>query len=316
MTISPITRDSDVTLIESISVDRVVANWKRTFNIDPTDEFSGLETIFLYRCNQSGLLFFAPPGLDGSAHLYRKLESFDWYYMEDKLEHDWAEKDLQNCRRALEVGCAHGRFVQQLRSKGIDAIGIELNESACKIAVDRGLPVYLRDMKEMLPKYAGAFDGVCAFQVLEHVSRPREFLSSMIELLAPGGKLVMSVPNSAGFIRHAANDLLNSPPHHVTRWNAGAFRFLESIFPIELVNLKYEPLAKYHIDWYLNVAASRLDSWSRRTVCNRWTRRLMEFDLVRKFIRGHTLYVCFTKLWSSDSALCRPCSFPQTENRR
>lgn len=294
--LSPLTHRPNVTLVKTIDVAGIVAAWQKEFNIDPSKEFSGNETIYLYRCNETGLEFFWPPDLAGSSELYEKLEKLDWYYMEAKQEHEWAEEDVRNCHHVLEVGCARGYFVDRLRNMSIDAVGIELNESACKIAVDRNLPVFQMDLSELASEIAIAFDGVCAFQVLEHVPEPRKFLAVLIDMLAPGGLLVLSVPNSESFLRHAKDNPLNSPPHHVTRWNVRAFRFLERIFPIKIVRIKYEALAQYHVDWYMAVMTSGRTCCSRRLIANHWTRRMLESSLVRRLIRGHTIYVCFRKI--------------------
>ena len=56
------------------------------------------------------------------------------------------------------------------------------------------------------------------FQVVEHVPDPRRFLSEARTLVAPGGFLIVSVPNRDGIFRLLPYDPANMPPHHVSRW--------------------------------------------------------------------------------------------------
>jgi SAM-dependent methyltransferase len=144
------------------------------------------------------------------------------------------------------------------------------------------------------------FDAVCSFQVLEHLSDPLSFLKDAINLIKPGGKLIISVPNQDSFIRFDSQDLLNMPPHHMARWSPFTFKWLERILPLELETINFEPLAVYHVDWYILVQCSRFSKYSIRGLLFRIARKYMSTSLKnlvfsRKFITGHTLYVVFKK---------------------
>jgi 2-polyprenyl-3-methyl-5-hydroxy-6-metoxy-1,4-benzoquinol methylase len=133
----------------------------------------------------------------------------------------------------------------------IKAEGIELNSEAIKIASDKGIPVSQSDLHMLAKEKSGSFDAVCAFQVLEHIAEPLAFLESLIQLIKPGGKVIISVPNSDSFAKHDKENLLDLPPHHMTRWSEGTFRSLPAFLSIKLERVKVEPLAQYHVDWYI-----------------------------------------------------------------
>ncbi|MCX5823694.1 MAG: class I SAM-dependent methyltransferase, partial [Deltaproteobacteria bacterium] len=105
MVISPLTNESQVSLLDEIPTSRLVADWNNTFSIDITKEFKDCSTIELYRCDKTGLKFFMPSTVAGSDNLYVQLQKFDWYYMPGKWEHAIALTSMQHGGRILEVGC-------------------------------------------------------------------------------------------------------------------------------------------------------------------------------------------------------------------
>jgi 2-polyprenyl-3-methyl-5-hydroxy-6-metoxy-1,4-benzoquinol methylase len=303
MIISPLTHSQDITLLKELTSDQLVLNWKNGFNIDISQELQHYETIFLYQCNESKLRFFSPLDIAGSDKLYEQLQKFDWYYMPRKWEHDVAIKDLTKSAKILEIGCGKGAFIQRLcQEENKEAYGIELNSNAVKFAQDTGIPVSLKDVYELAGEQPNSFDAVCCFQVLEHISNLKPFLESMIQLVKPNGKLIISVPNYLSFTKHCKNDLLDQPPHHMNQWSVESFEYLIKLFPIQLENYHYEPLADYHIDWYLGIQLSRIPKvWLISSLIRRLTYRfvkpLLKNNLfLRRLINGHTIYVCFSKL--------------------
>lgn len=98
-------------------------------------------------------------------------------------------------RRALEIGCASGRFLERLRNEGWQVEGIEPSDAAAARARSRGLDVRTGtlDSIDLSPE---TFDAVFAWMVLEHVPDPRRALEVMHGALKTGGWLILSVPNA------------------------------------------------------------------------------------------------------------------------
>lgn len=93
----------------------------------------------------------------------------------------------------LDVGCANGVFVSTAATMGVDACGIELSSVAVQQACEQGLNVRQARIEE-LPA-AERFDCVTAFDVIEHVLDPRDFLQSIADRLNAGATCVLSLPN-------------------------------------------------------------------------------------------------------------------------
>lgn len=123
--------------------------------------------------------------------------------------------------RVLDVGAGNGAAVRALRAAGIDAHGIEPEERAVAAARAAGVTtVSVGTLDDNT--LDGRWDVVRMNQVLEHVPEPLDALGRVRELLAPGGRAVISVPNFGSLGRRAFGaswDGLELPRHlhHFTR---------------------------------------------------------------------------------------------------
>ena len=299
---SPLAPGTPVQLLSRIPASQLIGDWKNSLGINIAGLLGGIPEILLYRCQASQVDFFMPPEAAGTPDFYEELRKFDWYYMAEKWEFTEALRDLAGRQRILEVGSGIGLFVEIARKelKGARVQGIEFNENAVSQAREKDLPVMQMDLDE-LRRRGETFDAVCGFQVLEHVHRPRELLAAMIQVLEPGGVLILSVPNRDSFLRYQYN-LLDMPPHHMTRWNGGVLMYLSRLFPLRLLRLRFEPLAPYHISGYVAAYGEYFGAkvpFLRRPLSKERLVRLADFIQQRglnRSLRGQSLYGVFQKL--------------------
>lgn len=119
-------------------------------------------------------------------------------------------------RRALDIGCGTGSFLAFLSRNGWDAVGIESSAQAAQLAKERGHHVYRLPFEGFLSEWraqgALPFTAVSLLNVLEHVPRPAEFLRLVREVVAPGGQLVVRVPNDYNPLQLAAQVVLQRDP--------------------------------------------------------------------------------------------------------
>ncbi len=97
-------------------------------------------------------------------------------------------------RRILDVGCGVGQYVRQLRELPATVMGIDVERARVQrgSAEVAGLVV---GAAESLPFAAESFDVVLLNEVLEHVADDRQALHEALRILAPGGHVVVYVPN-------------------------------------------------------------------------------------------------------------------------
>lgn len=96
--------------------------------------------------------------------------------------------------RLLDVGCGVGQVVARLTEKGFEAHGVDVSEPNIERAKKFCPRCQLYDGKR-LPFPDQYFSSVGALNVLEHVDEPEAFLSELVRVTEPGGRLVISSPN-------------------------------------------------------------------------------------------------------------------------
>jgi len=105
--------------------------------------------------------------------------------------------------RLLDIGCGSGSFLIRAAGLGWEAEGLEVNDKAVQQANAHGLKVRLGTLEETA--YAsGSFKAITMSHSLEHMRNPVAALKCVHRLIAPGGRLLISVPNWGGLLRSLA----------------------------------------------------------------------------------------------------------------
>jgi 2-polyprenyl-3-methyl-5-hydroxy-6-metoxy-1,4-benzoquinol methylase len=94
----------------------------------------------------------------------------------------------------LEVGCGPGLMLAAFKRRGWRVLGIERNEAAAEMGRTRFAVEIVSTSIEELPADL-RFDLIILFQVLEHIGEPVALLNECGKRLAPGGNLIINVPN-------------------------------------------------------------------------------------------------------------------------
>lgn len=103
-------------------------------------------------------------------------------------------------KRVLDVGCANGYLAKVLTERGNTVSGVEYDEKAAEQARPFLEQLVVGDLEtlDLLTELGpGRFDVVVFGDVLEHLRDPLPVLRQARALLAPGGYVVLSIPNVA-----------------------------------------------------------------------------------------------------------------------
>jgi SAM-dependent methyltransferase len=120
----------------------------------------------------------------------------------------------------VDVGCGRGEFLDLLRSRGIRARGIDINDAMVEETRARGLDAEKADALTYLSSLPDAsIGGLFAAQVIEHL--PADYLTALVEVAAqklrPGGVLVFETINPTcwvAFFESYIRDLTHVRPLH------------------------------------------------------------------------------------------------------
>jgi ubiquinone/menaquinone biosynthesis C-methylase UbiE len=141
-------------------------------------------------------------------------------------------------QRVLDVGCGEGVVTERLARLlggatvlGVDADDLRLQEEWKFRRLDN--LSFATGSAYELPFEDGAFDLVCAIEVLEHLERPRDALGEMARVARTA--LLLSVPTEPLWrIVHllAGRNVraLGNTPGHINHWSKAAFSSLVSAY--------------------------------------------------------------------------------------
>jgi 2-polyprenyl-3-methyl-5-hydroxy-6-metoxy-1,4-benzoquinol methylase len=190
----------------------------------------------LWQCAETGLQFCWPMR-PGSADFYEWVSSFRSYYPGIRWEYNEVcrmlkAEALSNGRfpKVLDVGCGKGDFL-----RGLDSIpnehksAVDLNKPAVEACRQQGFQAYCGTLEMAMASgfiKAAEFPVVTSFHCLEHVPQPVAFVETLLQAVAPHGRLFLSTPYSPMSFEDDWFDIMNHPPHHMTRWNLNAYRRL------------------------------------------------------------------------------------------
>lgn len=114
-----------------------------------------------------------------------------------------AIKQRAKGKRLLDVGCATGFFMEAAADEGYDVHGVEFSKVAISFArSDIKSRIVHGDVNALRAQETEPFDVVTAFDIIEHVQNPADFLKDIHEILRPGGVLAISSPDTGHFLRY------------------------------------------------------------------------------------------------------------------
>jgi 2-polyprenyl-3-methyl-5-hydroxy-6-metoxy-1,4-benzoquinol methylase len=105
--------------------------------------------------------------------------------------------------RLLDVGCAHGWFLEAAQKYGFETLGIEPDLNMFNATAQRGLTIRQGFFPEVLEAH-DQFDIIVFNDVFEHIPDINAVLRDCKSHLKPGGMLVLNLPSSLGLFYKVA----------------------------------------------------------------------------------------------------------------
>jgi len=140
----------------------------------------------------------------------------------------------------VDVGSGYGIFLEEVRKLGAFArvVGVEPEPDMAALSRSNGFEIVGKPIEAMGERELEA-DVATAFEVLEHVFDPLEFLLGARRILRPGGVLVLTTQTIDGFDIQVLWERSKSlaPPQHINLLSIAGMRALAERAGLELEEL-------------------------------------------------------------------------------
>lgn len=140
----------------------------------------------------------------------------------------------------VDIGSGYGIFLQEIERLELfnQIIGIEPAPDLAQIGREQGFEIIEKKLEAIKDGELTATFAT-AFEVLEHVFNPQEFLMSSRRILRPGGTLMFTTLTVSGFDIQTLWENSKSvyPPHHINLLSVEGIRRLVERSGIQLVDL-------------------------------------------------------------------------------
>jgi SAM-dependent methyltransferase len=159
-------------------------------------------------------------------------------YLAEREENYWAVREFARSlppgAEVLDVGTGLGYLAFALARAGFRATGLDLSEEAVARARSRfGDHYEAGDLFEWKSSRRASFDAVVMLELIEHVERPREWIEAALELIRPGGALLLSTPDRDSYPEGTIWET-EAPPVHLWWFSPRSIERLCEGLPVTL----------------------------------------------------------------------------------
>ena len=121
-----------------------------------------------------------------------------WSSLRGQTRTDLLARISADAKSILEFGCGEAPLGAALKQRQkCRVVGIELDPRAAAVARKRIDDVYCGDAREIVSVIREKFDWIIGGDIVEHLDEPWSFLADLRKVCAPGGHLLLSIPNVA-----------------------------------------------------------------------------------------------------------------------
>ena len=114
------------------------------------------------------------------------------------IRFDRIEARIGSGGRFLDVGCATGMLLEDMRKRGWNVQGVEVCAPAAEWGTShRGIEIFPGPI-EAFEAEAASFDVVHCSHLIEHLTDPKAYIRKVHSLLKRGGRFIVTTPNIDG----------------------------------------------------------------------------------------------------------------------
>jgi 2-polyprenyl-3-methyl-5-hydroxy-6-metoxy-1,4-benzoquinol methylase len=195
----------------------------------------------LYACDSCGLFFRNPYISEADLkEVYSTFSSHIWSDTVARPDFDLAADVIRvsmSSGSLLDVGCYEGNFLKRFPDTFLK-YGIELSEQARKIARQCGIDLVGTSI-DGVEIDRPMFHAITLLDVFEHLPRPMDSLKKIVDLLVPGGIIIIATGNTDAFLwRMMRRDYWYYFPEHVSFANHQWFSWAAGKLHLDIAMVK------------------------------------------------------------------------------
>lgn len=145
------------------------------------------------------------------------------------------KKNIYELKNSLDLGSADGSFVEILKKNGFNALGLDIKD--------------VNFENDKLELEDNSFDLVTAISIIEHLSKPNNFLTEVKRVLKKDGLFILVTPNWKFDMKGFYDD-----PTHVKPYTTKSINFLLESFKFR--NIKIVPWLVCKPSWMWKIPFS------------------------------------------------------------
>jgi 2-polyprenyl-3-methyl-5-hydroxy-6-metoxy-1,4-benzoquinol methylase len=243
------------------------------------------------RCDNCSTIYMSPrPSEAVMSDYYANSENYAYWAKHifpaseaarrEKIHKPWLQRVIGYCHAfgvpkgtLLEVGPGFGTFASVATESGEFArvVAVEPTPELAQACRARGVEVINKRIEDIGAEIPQA-NVVVAFEVIEHLFDPRRFLVDILQIVVPGGLVIVSCPNGLGFdIAMLGAGALAVDAEHVNLFNPSSLTSLMNDCGFEV--LKTHTPGRLDAEFVREAALKgeiSLDSFLQRVLVDEW----------------------------------------------
>lgn len=167
----------------------------------------------------------------------------------------------ENAELILDIGCGNGWAAKHFLAKGKKMISMDISiKNPIKVLRENPNENHVAIVADAyhLPFKKNSIDAIIASEIMEHVYDPKLFITKLLEVLKPGGKLIITTPYNEK-IEYFLCVHCNKPTPKNAHLHSFNEKNITTFIPKELVDFRTEKFSnKYLVRLRLNLLMSFL----------------------------------------------------------